>query len=399
MAAADGDEWTMRLNAAVSAKDHNDAAQSLSTIAEHWPDALKKLEDNYIAQIVVATPKTGSVRYELLKALWDAHFTRKDGGRLNRWWCELALLQLERGEQADGLASLQAVDSPEGLISVLADNRYAPVRSQLRPPPDVAGALQREIDSADAAISRDDSHLAPVLRLAGALSQAGRQEVALERLDAIIASVRAEPDQHKYADYDQLFVWVLNERSHTLRMLGRFEEALSQMSEASHLPENKSNNVSQVINLAELYNDVGRPREALSALEGLGTPNLSPYGAMQIAAQKLDSALQLKDKAFGSRQLDYLREHRSDSLATYQWALVDANRIDDAAQLLKERLENPEERADALADVQHYADSQLPQRVLEQKRRWLLLLERPDVRDSILKVGAVGSYPITGGPY
>ncbi|HMI37819.1 MAG TPA: hypothetical protein VK505_09375, partial [Steroidobacteraceae bacterium] len=118
----------------------------------------------------------------------------------------------------------------------------------------------------------------------------------------------------------------------------------------------------------------------------------SAYGQMQVAVELLNSAVQLDDTAEIERQLKFLSEHRADSLSTYQRSLVSANRLDDAAHLLESRLANPEQRIPALMEVQHYARESLPVRAAELENRWQAIIQRPDVQDSILKVGTIGSY-------
>jgi hypothetical protein len=93
--------------------------------------------------------------------------------------------------------------------------------------------------------------------------------------------------------------------------------------------------------------------------------------------------------------LEYLDKHRKDSLDMWQWTLVRANRLDEAAALLIERLRDPVLRNDALCDLQDYTDPpQLPQRALWVER-WVQIRNRPDVRSAIDAVGRIEKFRIT----
>ena len=104
--------------------------------------------------------------------------------------------------------------------------------------------------------------------------------------------------------------------------------------------------------------------------------------------------MQLGDTAEVDRQLQYLREHRDDSMKTLEHALVRAGREDEAAQLLISRLETLGQRISALMEVQQYQDVPLPPDAVEFYKRWRKMLGRPDVQAAIAKVGATGKYPM-----
>jgi hypothetical protein len=180
-----------------------------------------------------------------------------------------------------------------------------------------------------------------------------------------------------------------------LFMLGRWDDAVIQMKAASRLKEGGSANVSQVINLGELYNRLERPADARADLKEVGT--MSSFGEMERADAELSAALQLGDSAESTRLLDYMREHQDEAIASYEDALIMANRLDDAAKLLISRLEDPEKRIPALMAVQHYDESGPPAslpRARELTRRWTEVTSRADVRSAIAKVGIIGTYAL-----
>lgn len=84
------------------------------------------------------------------------------------------------------------------------------------------------------------------------------------------------------------------------------------------------------------------------------------YGDMQADAQKFDAALQRNDSVQIKTTLGFLREHQKDALGTYQSALTNADRQDEAAKLLIARLADPRQSSAALIAVQP-ADARAPQ--------------------------------------
>jgi tetratricopeptide (TPR) repeat protein len=185
--------------------------------------------------------------------------------------------------------------------------------------------------------------------------------------------------------------WFLNERATALERVGRWDEAVAQLTAASRLSENNGGNVSQVINLGGLYCDLGRPNDALAAIGGVGA-NISPWGAMEKEGVRFDAAVQMGDSKQAERSLQYLREHREDALPAYQDALIIANRLDEAAQILVDRLLDPDQRVAALASVQSYAQAPSTPRVEDLRARRKAMIARREVQAAILKVGRVEKF-------
>ena len=142
----------------------------------------------------------------------------------------------------------------------------------------------------------------------------------------------------EYTDYPKQYVWILNYYADALGYVGRWTEAVAQLETASRMPEEGQDNISQVINLAELYATLGQAAAARQTLRRL-PPRLTPYGDMQKAAVELESAVQLGDREEAVRALAFLRAHQADAPYTYEQALLGADLPDDAAQVLVVRLE------------------------------------------------------------
>jgi hypothetical protein len=109
------------------------------------------------------------------------------------------------------------------------------------------------------------------------------------------------------------------------------------------------------------------------------------------------AALQKGDTQIANESLTYLVEHRNDALNMWQWTLVRANRLDEAAALLIERLRDPTLRGEALDDLQDYANPPQQAQRAVWNARWLEIRNRPDVRHAIDAVGRIEKFRIPSG--
>jgi tetratricopeptide (TPR) repeat protein len=394
--AANSDDWNMRLTAAYGARDHAEATLALTTLAARWPERLSEVDSRIIGSTVHNTVRTGATRYQLLSALFKANY-KADDFDLSGWWRDLALLQLEQGDRPSAKKTLEKVTDPTALISVRADNRFAPVRDGIALT--VPTAVEGQVRQAREAVKARPTKLRPVVQLMEALRRGLHFTEALQVADDAISAMNGPKGPKVYDDYRDQRTWLLNGRSEALCDLGKWDEAVAQMLAASRLPEGGDVNVSQTINLASLYNDLGKPTEARATVANVSAETVSPYGLMQATIERLASADQLGDSTEVEKQLTLLREHKDDSLATFQRALVSANRQDEAAQLLISRLQDPDQRIDALLEVQNYQEPALAPRAAEWHRRWNAVKSRPDVREAINKVGNVSQYPVLPQSY
>ena len=144
--------------------------------------------------------------------------------------------------------------------------------------------------------------------------------------------------------------------------------------------------------LAVIYDDkLRRPADALQALEAVGP--MSEYGRMEETWARLRAHAQLRNAEGVRTALAYLEEHRNVSLDVYLDALVDANEIDKAAELLIELLADSRARIGILVRLQRYAESPLTPVGMERKARWDVLVARFDVQAAVARVGRLESYP------
>jgi tetratricopeptide (TPR) repeat protein len=391
---ADYHDWIMRASAANYAGAREDASAALLALLTRWPQEAQRADPRSVAEIVERTPYASPQRLQLIEQLRYVDFD-PEPLQASRWWRELALRKLQRGDVADAAALIARVTDPYVLIGIRADARYA-VLWRSTPPPDVEALARRRIELAREDSASHPHQLEPIVTLARRLIYSLRFEEAVALTDQALQRDAADP-QSAFGDRDRQLPSILYVRSHALYHQGRFDDAVADLRRAAQLPGPDGSRVGEVINLADRLNDLGRAQEALEALKTLGSApdTLSPFGLMQLNRQRAVAAAQLNDVATMDSALAYMRAHRTDAASEFQQTLAMLGREDEAAQVLIERLADPQQQSDALTSVQKYGHGVRGPADTEMQRRYDAMLRRADVQAAIRKVaGTVRAYAL-----
>lgn len=372
-----------------------DEVRDLTFLVREWPARVPSFNVEFIVHAVGdASELPRGAALALLRALYEAHWKLQGGIEPSAEWRDLVLLLLERRERAEAAAVAAHVTDPYVLIAMRADRRLDSVVAANPALFDIDEAARRELAGLEAATESAPRSLVLEVAFIDALQQQRHYGASLAAADSILAALQSTNfPERLYDDLADQEPWFLESRSIALYRVGRWDEAVEQMQAASRLFEHDHGNITQLIDLGQMYCELGRPQEALMAIDGILTP-ASPYGLMQIAKVRLEAAVQLGDAAQAGRSLDYLRTHRGDSVATYEEALIAANHLDRAARVLAARLFDAHEREDALASVQTYAPE--PEGPMEQRfdERLRVLIARKDVQSAIRRVGRIERYDL-----
>jgi tetratricopeptide (TPR) repeat protein len=387
-----------RVNAAYRLQDTGETIIGLTELVQKSPERLDHLNNRFImGQLGEAKKKLphGST-LSLLQALYAAHWKLEWDLEPSRVWQDFALLLLEQNRVPEAVEVSSHVTDEYRVISMRADRRFDAITVANPAQFDVDAALKRNREHFQSAAERAPKSLAPEMAVTNLLMEEQHYSAALAAADGVVAAIRLRADPKQwYDDFDDQYAWVLDSRSRLLRRLGRWDEGVDQLAAASWVLDKDGKNVSQVINLGELYCDLGKPQDALGALVRLGT-DMSSYGRMQEASVRLDAAVQLADTEQTEKWLAFIREHQMDAPRTYEDALLLMNDADTAAKWLIERLEDRDLRSATLLSIQDYAVPQLTPRQAELEKRRRALIARPDVQAEIRKVGKIESYKIEG---
>ena len=390
--------WHARLQAGSVAKNYPDVLFTLTTMAQRWPDSVNQLPVRFFTNLLVITradPSLSESRLQMLLALRDARWRPASpflGG--DRVWYELASDLLDRGRVQEAIVVSRSIQTPTFVEYMLVDKRFDPVIRSDSAHYDFQAVIDRNLEQLrkDAAAAPDQ--LDGVNVQAFALIQAGKPEEALTLLDAALARIHDAGATSPFKDMSEL-IWLMNERATALLHLRRDDEALAQMQAASEIPENGHRNMSQLGNLAEMYEHLGQPLTALELLRKVDDPVMSPYSRMDIEGVRACAAAHASDQADLKSALTYIRAHVADAPGWAVDAMVCAAAYDEASDLLIKELNDPYERVDAL---ERYEDIVPPPNYLAQSldedNRVRALFSRPDVKAAAEKVGHRVKLPI-----
>ena len=387
------EDWLQRLKAAGKAGDQSDSIGTLTVLMRRWPDRSRQFDPDFILHIIDEA-KHSAGQLALLQALFDAHWKLTGDIEPSAAWRDLILRLLDKGRAAEASDVAARVTDVYVLIDMRADRRFDRIVEANAAQFDIGPAAERELHALQAAADKAPRSLRLKSEVIWVLLARQRYDAALAAADSILQDIRSTNFPEKlYGDLGDEQSRFLNLRAVALLRVGRFEEALAQLTVASQLHEKYSGNVDQLINLGSLFCSLERPNDALSSLRSLSA-GTSPFGAMQLELVRLDAYAQLKDTRRMERSLEFLRAHRADAPAAYEDALIVVNQQDRAAADLVRRLRDKNLRQEALLGVQDFAPAPGTPRDEEMDARERALLTRPEVRAAIEKVGRVESYPL-----
>jgi hypothetical protein len=386
------DDWHDRITASDRLGNDADTIRCLTLLAQRWPDRIPEINAEYILRTIEgAGLLPGGEALPLLQALYAAHWKLKGDLEPSGAWRELVLLLVEKGRVSEAVEVSGHISNVYALIAMRADRRFDAVVAADPAQFDIEVAAERELQELQAASEKTPDSLQIKCFLIRDLLLLQHYQAALAASDALLLDIRSTNYPRKlYWDYDKLSTWFFNLRSAALERVGRWDEAVAQLVAAALLQEDGHGNVSQLINLGELYSALGRPNDALTAIGRVESTSAS--GAMEMESIRLGAAFQVGDSKQVARSLEYLGAHRIDAPATYEDALIVVDQPDRAAQVLIGRLLDEAQRRKALLSVQTYAPTPgTPLEMLWHSRR-RAIIARSDVQAAIKKVGRVESY-------
>lgn len=398
---ADAELWIRRAHNAVAIGKPADAAQSLTTVAKKWPEELSG--DDYKTWLVNKTvrdlgkqPNLAQTRVDFINALFDGGYKTKFGSEPSYLWLTAATDAVERKDLKRARDITRRITNSSTLVAMRIDKRFDELTKAEPKLFDIQAAAGRELIQAQKAVKENPRSLGAVVMFGYALYTVGQFEEMLSVADSTIAKVeKAKADKPPYDDIDDQLNWIHNHRASALRALGRWDEAAATLQAWNQNERNKDDKVSQAINLGFFYNEMGRPDDALKAVAGLGdSKGMSEYGRTQYEFVRYQAFHQQNKTAEAEAVVTWMREHQGDDPETAQDTLMEAGDVDGAAAVFISRLNDLDDRADALATIQRYAQSPRTDRLKELDGLTEALLARPDVAAAIAKYGRRETFPI-----
>jgi tetratricopeptide (TPR) repeat protein len=378
-------DWRNRLVVADGVGNLADIVRSLTLIVQRWPDHTAELgPDNISRTIREAKKLPHGAALPLLLALYDAHWKLKWDIEPSESWRDLTLLLLEKGRLTQANDVVTHVTDVYVLIAMRVDRRFDAVVAANPAQFDIEASAEREFLSFQSAAEKTPYSLELKLRVIRALLSQQHYDAALAASDSILMDIRSTNFPTKlYEDYDERRPWFLVLRDIALERVGRWDDAVAQLSEGS--------NGNQLLDLAQLYCDLGRPRDALSTIDRVGA-RATTVGTMRIELVRLEAAFQLGDSKQVARSMEYLRVHRPDNPSDYLSALLFVNQLDRASHELVTQLLDEDGRQEALLSVQSFAPTRRTPRDMDLDARWHGVIAQSNVQAAIQKVGRVEKY-------
>lgn len=394
MPGAEADIWFALITAEARAGRRDDAARTVIALTRALPSAIESASDAFIYQLARSPDVSVETRFDLRDALWEAGWNPKSS---SGFWLAYIDGLLERGRMDRALEALPRVTSPSALTQLHASHRYDDLRARAATPAlDIDAAYARALEDDRAAAEAADATIDDRQGFASSLLMAGRFEEALTVADAALALPRPAKDDEDW----NAVTWAMDTRSRVLMALGRPDEAVAQMREATLRVEVEDGNTSQTINLGWMYLRTGRNAEALAAVADIDEGDASPYGLMQAAQVTACAAQALGDTLVANKAQAYLAEHWRDAPTAAYEALACKGDADAMAALLIRRLEDPELAETTLGDLHIFLPA--PNPTAFDARIIAITTEvqaRPDVIAARDRVGRVLTLPVLGGQF
>lgn len=286
------------------------------------------------------------------------------------------------------MAAAKHIKQGRIVLRMAVDHRFDGV-----PRLDPIASLKAQVADATDRATREPKLLKPISDRIEYMIYLGDGASALAAADEAINAVVQSP--RAFDDANEQLVWILNDKAWALDLLGLHDEAAKQMEQASVFPEHGRPNVSQSINLGDELYHLDRGRDALKAVASITRELTSPYGFMEAEEVRACGSAEVGDSGGVRSALNELRAGQSeDPDAAFEGALC-AGDLDLASAILVHELDDPASRGAALVQVQTYLTPNNPTDWLQKRQSQIAaLLQRPDVRSAVDRVGAIRSWPI-----
>jgi tetratricopeptide (TPR) repeat protein len=257
---------------------------------------------------------------------------------------------------------------------------------------------------ARAAVEKDLAHLRDVaashpgslnvtVTIARRLRLLGRGEEALSTLEA----VRPDgPQGATFTDLDRARNWWWDGMAHAYAFLGRYEDAVTAFRAGIDAKENGGANISQTFNLAALQVRFGHHAEALKTLAAFDASNVAPstFGWTVYRLVRGCARYQTGDIAGAKADRDASIANEKDSPRNFTDLLLCMGDVDGAAAAMIRRLDNTDERVDALLQLSDFDPPAHPVTTDPGDLPMAELKKRKDIKEAIARAGGTRRFAL-----
>lgn len=392
--------FPFRFEAAATRGEHEDAVAALELAAAKRPASLGDVRPGRLFLFMRDLDKR---RDTALRARFFAALDRADYhssapfDTASFLWVEYAGDLAVAGDTAAATRVLGRVDVPDALARALTDRRLIAVVDADPRRFDVRAVAERRLAQDRQRMADHPELLDGPNEVAMELRALGRPEEALALLDATLPRLKDKTAFHDFADK---LPWFWDERSRTLRELGRVDEAIDALRTGAFAVDPETADVSLILNLEDFLVRTGKPQAALDEmkLSEKVDAQTSPYGRMVREQTRACAFALLGRREELKASLAYVAAHAADNWAAAADAPLCAGDSNMAAAAVIRALDDPNGRETVLIELSRF-DPPAHQTALERQmdERRQEVASRPDVKAAIAKVGRTARFNI-GSP-
>lgn len=385
LASAADELWHLRFYLQLSHKDLPAAIGTLEALEKASGAALSAIKMDLIYELKrLLKDAPASLRRRFLLVMTNPAYDPPDlMGNKDAFAEELAHMHVAAGELDEARRLLATLRSPQWIGRAQIDPR---LRGVFEAPADIRAVAERELAYYRSQMSLMPDRLRPVMEAAALLRMLNRPDEALTIVTR--ARNRATRDED-YVDQQDTLAWIHNELASIHRQLGDYDGMVAALRAGGEVQEGSGANVSQIINLASAQDVFGRSADALETIAVIDREkrSVSGYGRMLTERVQLCALAQLQRMDEARTHLAYIRAHVKDAPAVLAEAQLCLGDLDGAAAAFIARLDDPEQRVEALIDAADYDDPKFPAPDTPAKRNGEEMLERPDVKAALERAG------------
>ena len=324
------------------------------------------------------------LRRRLLAALIEKGYAPEEPlASIDHFRQDYAEMLYAAGDKAGAAAQVRKIEEPSTAIEIGFDTRFRPM---LAADFDPRAGVERGVARARVAMAQHPDLIKPIAEAARLLLKLGRPQEALAVLETGRARIGSKEG---FTDESTQTNWWWNELSESYAMLGRFDDAVAAMRVGSDAGEQGGLNVSQMINLADMQIEFGKPALALETLMpfSMAKRPLSAYGELALReARGCANALAGHPDAV-IEDIAFVRAHDADNrfaLISLELCMGD---LEGAAASIIRQLGDSDQRTAVLVDLSDYdaPPVKLPDNPEELNRE--KVKARADVQAAIARAG------------
>lgn len=401
MSGASDFDWGLRLRNSYLRRDYADTSVATIMLAQRWPAKLAEFGDSPIFNIAEKAQALGDGAFaaDLLNALYVAKWRPSSPfATADSLWLALVRIRLESGDGDGARQVALEIRDPVSLLEMHADKRFDAIVQSDPGHFNVMKAFAAALEEMKAKATAAPDKLEGVNAIATLLLRMRRPKEALAQMDDALARIAAKANT--YSDVEDNIGWLKDQRADALFAAGNDGDAIATMEAGVAFKEHGGVNVSQAINLAEVYTLYDRPKDALAAVAGLQFSNASEYGRLALEDARACAYFQLGDGASLAPIVEYMKAHARDGAQPFLNTMLCTGDLDGAAAEVVAQLNDPVRRMWILYYLQDYApDPHANARQAAIHAAWMAVRNRPDVAAAIARVGRIESYNLKNPAY